>query len=89
MKDYAAPDVITGEVVRGNDKGATISTKLDDFPGAGEFAFTWNESSHKTQDATVSLSVESPGYAQLQQCPETTLHFDPNNFQVSPGIPIP
>jgi hypothetical protein len=86
-----AEDTISGKVIKGNDKGAIISnsTYPTDIGKAGEFVLTWNESSHKIQEATVSLSVEVSGHSQLQECPDTTLHLNPGNLHVSPALQKP
>jgi hypothetical protein len=82
-----AEATISGKVIKGNDKGAIISNTTDSqYAGiAGEFVLTWNESSQKTQSATVELSVEVPGHNQLQACPETTLLLNPNNSHITPA----
>lgn len=85
-RGHVVASLVMGKVIKGNDKGALISSSTN-FPGAGEFSLTWDETSHKTQNATVSLSLEVPGHAQLQECPDTTLHFDPNSFHISPALP--
>jgi hypothetical protein len=84
-----AEGTVQGKVIKGNDKGAIIhnSTDSQDIGIAGEFTLTWDESSHKTQEATIAVSVEVPGRSQLQECPDTTLHFNPNTGHVSPAYP--
>ena len=80
---YVASNV-TGEVISGNDTGVKIVDNSSVFAGSGEFPFSWDTNSVNMQSATVRVSAEVAGMPQLQACPDTTLHFNPTNFDISP-----
>ena len=78
LKGIVAPEEMSGEVVRGNDKGELLANP----PGSessvvDQFYFTYNPNSTATQYATVSAEVAIAGNPRLQVCPDTTLHFNP------------
>lgn len=83
LKDEKAPNVVTGKVVSGSGKGATIYNSVT-FANAGTFDFKYNDTILASQTSTVEISAQVTGESQLQECPVTTLHFDPTTQVVSP-----
>lgn len=74
---------VFGSVVAGNDKGELI-TNSPVFANAGEFALSWNETDKNIQTTTVKIEALVAGRPQLQTCPETSMHFDPNTNNITP-----
>ena|ERR1700691_2639102 len=83
LKDGEPAGDITGKVIAGNDTGEAITNSVV-FTDAGEFKLSFDTSSKAIQTSTVSVSALIPGLSQLQECPDTTLHYDPSNGSVIP-----
>jgi hypothetical protein len=79
-------EYMKGSVIRGNDKGENF-TDVNNLPGESEFEFTWNTNdSRRTQAAKIAASIVVPGLAELQRCPDTTIHYNPSTGYYSPAF---
>lgn len=84
LRDDAVATEVSGKVISGNDKGAIIKDNSAVFAGSGEFLFSWDGTTQTIQTSKVAVAAEIAGRAQLQECPETTLRFDPTTYSLSP-----
>jgi hypothetical protein len=83
LKNGEVASDITGEVIAGNDTGEAVVNSVV-FTDAGTFKLTFDPNSVAIQTSEVSISALVPGMSQLQECPDTTLHYDPSNGNTTP-----